>query len=73
MAEAETNIFTESKPENTNADGNPQEGISLETLGDPQNILIPPEDELTVAGFLKKAKYQKILLMNQSNWQKFNH
>ena len=56
LAEAETNIFTESKPENTNADGNPQEGISLETLGDPQNILIPPEDELTVAGFPEEGQ-----------------
>ena len=51
-------IFLLVQAKNTNADGNPQEGISLETLGDSE-YTYPPEDELTVAGFPEEGQIQK--------------
>ena len=56
LAEAEINISSQISPENVNAEGNPQEGITTEIFTEPENTSIPPESIAVVAGLPEEGE-----------------
>ena len=56
LAEAETNISSQISPENVNAEGTPQEGITTEIFTEPENTSIPPESITVVAGLPEEGE-----------------